>query len=288
MWNAVWNWGTIVVGGFIYAIGLNVFLVSNHLAEGGLVGISLLLLYKLGWPLWLTFLLFNIPLLIPGWRLFGHEFIAKTAVGVASVSLFSAITQHWQLPTSDPLLAALYAGVVTGFGLGIIFRAGATTGGADIIARLFRHLRGTEMGRSLFAIDVLVLALVARSDRPSDRHGVVGCSLCQQPRDRLCHRRRQGGRCHHGHFGSQLGRLPTPSTNSWSAAPPCSRPRAATRASTSRSSTALCRATKCCGCSTLWPPSTNMPSSWSTMYAKCSEKDSRTIRCHIRKRRRLW
>ncbi|MFO2548710.1 YitT family protein [Alicyclobacillus cycloheptanicus] len=161
MWRQVWKWGSILVGALIYSVGLNAFLVANHLAEGGLVGISLLFLYKLHWPLWITFLLFNIPLLIPGWRLFGHEFILKTAVGVGAVSLFTALTSHLQMPTADPLLAALYAGVVTGFGLGIIFRAGATTGGSDIIARLARHFYGIEMGRSLFAIDVLVLVLIA-------------------------------------------------------------------------------------------------------------------------------
>lgn len=161
MWQMVWKWGSIVLGALIYAIGLNAFLVANHLSEGGLVGISLLLLYKLHWPLWLTFLLFNIPLLFPGWKLFGHEFILKTAVGVGAVSLFTGVTARFQLPTNDPLLAALYAGVVTGFGLGIIFRSGATTGGSDIIARLIRHFYGIDMGKSLFAIDVIVLGMVA-------------------------------------------------------------------------------------------------------------------------------
>lgn len=161
MRQMVWNWGLILVGALVYAVGLNAFLVADHLAEGGFVGISLLLLYKLGIPVGATFLVLNIPLLVIAWRLFGHEFVAKTALGVASVSLFSTLTARIQLPTHDPLLAALYAGVVTGFGLGLIFRSGATTGGSDIIARLVRHFRGVHMGRTLFAIDVMVILLVA-------------------------------------------------------------------------------------------------------------------------------
>lgn len=151
----------IVVGAFIYSIGLNGFLVANHLAEGGFVGISLLLLYKAGWPLGITFLVLNIPVLIPGWLVFGYRFILKTAVGVIAVSVFSSVTSHFRVPTHDPLLAALYAGVVTGFGLGIIFRSGATTGGSDIIARLLRHFFKFSMGRTLFAIDLCVITLVA-------------------------------------------------------------------------------------------------------------------------------
>ena len=161
MWKSVVHWGSILAGALIYSIGLNAFLVANHLAEGGLVGVSVVLLYKFGWPLWLTFLLLNLPLLIPGWRVFGHEFIIKTAVGVGAVSLFTGVTSHLQVPTNDPLLAALYAGVVTGTGLGVIFRTGATTGGVDIVARLIRHYRGIDMGKTLFAIDVVVLGLVA-------------------------------------------------------------------------------------------------------------------------------
>jgi uncharacterized membrane-anchored protein YitT (DUF2179 family) len=155
------RWLLILLGAFVYAIGLNVFLVANHLAEGGFVGISVLLLYKLGWPLGLSFLVLNIPVLIPGWKLFGRDFILRTTIGVVAVSLFSWLTRSWQMPTQDPLLGALYAGVITGLGLGLIFRAGATTGGSDIIARIMKHYYGMAMGRTLFAIDVCVIGVIA-------------------------------------------------------------------------------------------------------------------------------
>lgn len=160
MWtrHLVWVW--ILVGALIYSVGLNGFLVANHLAEGGFVGIALLLFYKLHWPLGLTFFLLNIPLLWPSWKYFGHEFILKTFVGVFAVSLFSSLTAGIHFTTNDRLLAALYAGVTTGLGLGLIFRTGATTGGADIIARLIRHFRGVRMGQVLFTVDVCVIGLV--------------------------------------------------------------------------------------------------------------------------------
>ncbi|WP_206830426.1 YitT family protein [Alicyclobacillus fructus] len=162
MWNLERSiqWGAIVVGALIYALGLNGFLVANHLAEGGFVGISLLMLYKLHVPIGASFFILNIPLLLVAWRQFGHEFVLKTAAGVAGVSAFSELTQPIRVPLHDPLLAALYAGVITGIGLGLIFRAGGTTGGSDIIARLLRHHRGIGMGQTLFAIDFVVILSV--------------------------------------------------------------------------------------------------------------------------------
>lgn len=158
--RSIWQWGSIVLGAFIYSVGLNGFLVANHLAEGGFVGLSLLLLYKLGWPLGLTFFVLNLPLLIPGWYYFGKRFILQTTLGVIAMSVFSQLTARIHIPTHDPLLAALYAGVITGFGLGMIFRSGATTGGSDIIARLVRHFFRVPMGRTLFFVDLLVICLI--------------------------------------------------------------------------------------------------------------------------------
>lgn len=151
----------IILGGFIYSVGLNAFLVANHLAEGGLTGIAVVLLYKFHLPIGPTIFVLNVPLLILGWRMFGTKFIFKTSIGVVIVSVFASLTAKLQVPTHDQLLAALYAGVVTGVGLGLIFRAGATTGGVDIIARIVRHYKGIGMGKTMFAGDILVIALVA-------------------------------------------------------------------------------------------------------------------------------
>nr|WP_229776656.1 YitT family protein [Alicyclobacillus cellulosilyticus] len=159
--DKVSQWGMILFGAFVYAVGVNALLVANHLTEGGFVGLSILLYYRFGIPVGLTFFVINLPLLFYSWRVFGRAFILKTFVGVAAVSVFSSLTSPLRLPIHDPLLAALYAGVILGLGLGLIFRTGATTGGADIIARLARHFRGLAMGRTLFVVDVCVIGLVA-------------------------------------------------------------------------------------------------------------------------------
>ncbi len=151
----------IMVGSLIYSVGLNAFIVGNQLAEGGFIGISIVLLYKLGIPLGASFLVLNIPVLVLGWRFFGRKFSVKTILGVVAVSVFSVLTQHMAEHVHDRLLAALYGGVICGAGLGVIFRSGGTTGGVDILARIVRHFFNHSMGRIMFASDVVVISLVA-------------------------------------------------------------------------------------------------------------------------------
>lgn len=151
------NYLLIAAGAFIFAFGLNFFLVANRLAEGGVTGISLILFYLFQIPIGATILALNVPLFIIGWRLLGRGFAVRTVFGVVMVSLFVEILGGFREPT-DPLLAALYGGALTGLGLGLIFRAGGTTGGSDILARILWHFRGLEMGRTIFALDVLVVS----------------------------------------------------------------------------------------------------------------------------------
>ena len=150
----------IILGSAIYAIGLNAFIVGNGLAEGGFVGLSLVLYYKLHILIGVSFFVLNIPVLIFGWRFFGKFFILKTILGVVGVSLFSILTAHFTQNVHDKLLAGLYGGVICGTGLGLIFRSGGTTGGVDIVARIIHHYFGFAIGKIMFASDVIVIALV--------------------------------------------------------------------------------------------------------------------------------
>jgi len=148
----------ILAGAFLFTFALNNFIIANRLAEGGFVGISLVGLYLYDIPAGLTFLVLNIPLFFVGWRRFGRPFLLRTILGVVAVSVFTEINAGWfTMGVEDKLLAALYGGVFAGLGLGVIFRFGGTTGGADIVARLLNHKLGWSMGRFIFMIDVLVI-----------------------------------------------------------------------------------------------------------------------------------
>jgi uncharacterized membrane-anchored protein YitT (DUF2179 family) len=152
----------ILAGSFLFTFGLNNFIIANKLAEGGFVGISLLGLYLYKIPVGLSFLILNIPLFLISWRRFGNVFVIKTVLGVVAVSVFAEFTKGlFTMGVNDRLLAALYGGVFSGLGIGLIFRCGATTGGADIIARFANQSLGWSMGRTLFMIDVIVITSTA-------------------------------------------------------------------------------------------------------------------------------
>lgn len=151
----------IACGALVFSFGLNYFLIANGLTEGGFVGLSVLLYYLFQLPVGATYFLVNVPLLAAGWRLFGWGFVAKTVAGVALVSLFTDLTASLHYAAGSKLLAAVWAGLFSGFGRGLIFAAGGTTGGVDIVARIVKKKRKVELGQTIFAFDVVVLGLFA-------------------------------------------------------------------------------------------------------------------------------
>ncbi|HEY2421310.1 MAG TPA: YitT family protein [Neobacillus sp.] len=152
----------ILIGTAIMSFGLVNFNMQNKLAEGGFTGITLLFYFMFKWDPSYINLILNIPLFFVGWRLLGRNSFLYTIIGTVGVSIFLWIFQRYTIDMplqSDLTLAALFAGVFTGIGLGIIFRAGGTTGGVDIIARLFQKYIGWNMGKTMFLFDACVIAL---------------------------------------------------------------------------------------------------------------------------------
>jgi uncharacterized membrane-anchored protein YitT (DUF2179 family) len=150
----------IMLGTSIFSFGINYFNIANQLVEGGFTGITLLLNYLYGFPPSITNLILNIPLFFIGWKVLGRTSFVYTLVGTISFSLFLWVFRDFKLFLGDDLLlAALYAGVSVGIGLGIVFRYGGTTGGVDIIARLVNKYLGWSIGRTMFIFDIIVISV---------------------------------------------------------------------------------------------------------------------------------
>ncbi|HZG73000.1 MAG TPA: YitT family protein, partial [Chondromyces sp.] len=150
----------ILLGSAIFAFGLVHFNMQNNLAEGGFTGITLLLYNLFDIDPSYSNLVLNIPLFFIGWKLLGRTAFIYTLLGTFSLSVFLWIFQRYQLHfplRDDLLLAALFAGVFIGVGLGITFRYGGTTGGVDIIARLVHKYWNVSMGKTMFIFDALVI-----------------------------------------------------------------------------------------------------------------------------------
>ncbi len=152
----------IILGAAILSFGLVYFNMENNLAEGGFTGITLLLYFLFSIDPAISNLLLNAPLFFVGWKLLGKNVFYYTIIGTVSVSVFLFIFQKYEVVSMplqhDLTLAALFAGVFIGIGLGIIFRFGGTTGGVDIIARIVHKYVGWSMGKTMFLFDLCVIA----------------------------------------------------------------------------------------------------------------------------------
>lgn len=160
------KYGLIVIGCIIYSLGVALFLDVNALASGGVTGIAIMINYlandKIGTG-WLI-LIINVPLFVLGTVFFGKRFIVSTLI---STALSSGLIELWTfvivpyMPTTDNvLIPAVVGGALYGSGLGLIFRAGSTTGGTDIIVKIlrkkFRHLK---TGVISMLIDIVIIGM---------------------------------------------------------------------------------------------------------------------------------
>lgn len=148
----------ITAGAAIMGFGINFFNIANNLSEGGVTGIAILLSLAFKFDPGLVNILFNIPLLALSWKYLGRSSFLWTMYGTVSLSVFLTLFSKYRFPLEDDIfLAALYAGVFVGLGLGLIFRFGGTTGGVDILARLLYKYHGISMGRTIFIGDLFVI-----------------------------------------------------------------------------------------------------------------------------------
>ncbi|ADU30157.1 YitT family protein [Evansella cellulosilytica] len=151
----------ILIGTAIMSFGLVYFNMENNLADGGFTGITLILYFMFSIDPAYSNLALNIPLFFIGWKVLGRNVFIYTIIGTLSVSLFLWIFQRFpiiSLPLYDDLtLAALFAGVFIGVGLGIVFRYGGTTGGVDIIAKMAFKYFGWSIGKTMFLFDAAVI-----------------------------------------------------------------------------------------------------------------------------------
>lgn len=151
----VTDWLLIVFGCLIGGAAYPLFLTPNHIAPGGLTGLSTVFNYLFGWQVGIVSLVMNVPLFLWGWRTMGKQFVFRSAIATVLFSLFIDVLPL-RCMTDDPLLGSIFGGVMLGGGLGMILRGGATTGGTDMAARMIhKRLQHITVGSILTAIDCL-------------------------------------------------------------------------------------------------------------------------------------
>lgn len=161
LWVEVRRFLLLLIGTIIAAIGYAVFQVPYHIAAGGVSGIGIIVYHFTGFSVAAFYLLANLPLFVLGFfTLGGWRFLLKTAI---SVLLFTSATEAIQLYaplyispnpiTADPLLSAIFAGLIGGIGAGFVFAAGATLGGTDILGRILQLRTGFPLSQLYLWVD---------------------------------------------------------------------------------------------------------------------------------------
>ena len=157
--KAVRQYVYIVLGCFVAAAAYPLFLESNKIAPGGFTGIGTVLHNLFNLPIGLVSLALNVPLIIIGWRHIGARFVFKTVLATLLFSLMIDILRFPSL-TDDLMVAAVFGGVMIGFGMGLILKGNATTGGTDLLARIVQHsVKAVSIGTFLMVFDLLVVVL---------------------------------------------------------------------------------------------------------------------------------
>jgi uncharacterized membrane-anchored protein YitT (DUF2179 family) len=182
--SAKWfrTWSLIILGSFILAAGFVYFISPHKIVPGGVYGIAIVVHYSTeglfsfwpdGIPIGLFGLVLNIPLTILGIKVLGPRFGVKTVMGFVLSSVFMDLLTYnpifgWgdKALVDDVLLSCIFGGVLIGFGLGLIFRSKATSGGSDIIAMIFAKYTRLPVGMLLIYIDsvIVLLGLVVFAD----------------------------------------------------------------------------------------------------------------------------
>ena len=151
----------IIFGSALVGLAFNIFLLPSRLAAGGVSGISTILyelfLFNPAYVQWLI----NIPLLFLGVILVGKEFSLKTLVGTFFVPFVIWLTMDMKLVVDNPLLSAIYGGIMLGVGLGIVYRGNGSTGGTALIAQLVKKYTSLSSGFSQLLVDGLVVVASA-------------------------------------------------------------------------------------------------------------------------------
>ncbi|RLD40471.1 MAG: YitT family protein [Bacteroidetes bacterium] len=169
-----WSWFRaylfIVLGTFIMGIAYVYFISPYKFAPGGVYGIAIVLHHLFGFPIGLSGILMDIPLTILGFWILGPRFGAKTIVGMLLLSGWISGLEYFHgyapFVANQPLLSALYGGVLIGIGLGLVFKSKATSGGSDIIAMIISKHINLPLGQLIIYVDsaIVLISWIAFKD----------------------------------------------------------------------------------------------------------------------------
>jgi len=149
----------VLLSSLVLAAGLKLFLIPHQLLSGGVAGVASVIGYVTNWNISMLYFVLNIPLVVWGWRAVGRRYIVLSLLSIVSTSWFMEIIPTYPL-TKDPLLGAVFGGIVTAIGIGFSLRAGGSTGGFDIIGSIVTRKRDFPLGTVLLLLNGAVILIL--------------------------------------------------------------------------------------------------------------------------------
>ena len=155
--NLIMRCVMMILGAFIYTVGLDLFLVPNSIIDGGVVGISLMAAELSGISFSIFVVLLNLPFLYLGYRANGKNFTFSTLFSIVWMAIFSTFAHDFTPITSDPFLGSIFGGIILGIGVGLIIRNGGSLDGSEIVAIIFDKRSTFSVGEIVMAMNLIIL-----------------------------------------------------------------------------------------------------------------------------------
>jgi len=147
----------ITIGAILMATGLEIFLVPNHVIDGGITGISIMLAHLTGWKLGLFLFILNLPFVYLGYKQMGKTFAFSTVYGIIVLSIFTSFFHPIPPFTEDILLATLFGGMILGIGVGLVIRNGGALDGTEILALVISKKVPFSVGQIIMFMNIFIL-----------------------------------------------------------------------------------------------------------------------------------
>ncbi len=147
----------ITIGAILMATGLEIFLVPNHVIDGGITGISIMLAHLTGWKLGIFIFILNLPFVYMGYKQMGKTFAISTVYGIIVLSIFVSFFHPIPAFTDDILLATVFGGMILGMGVGVVIRNGGALDGTEILALVITKKVPFSVGQIIMFINIFIL-----------------------------------------------------------------------------------------------------------------------------------
>lgn len=148
---------TVTIGCFIFAVGINAFMIPGNLGEGGVIGIALILFYAFELPTAITMLALNAVLMIFGFKYLTRTAMYYTILTIPMISLMLWLTESWVVATDQILVQTVFGGLLVGVGIGLVLRVGGTTAGTTILAQMANKFFDVGVPFALLVFDLIIV-----------------------------------------------------------------------------------------------------------------------------------